>query len=210
MNIKDTNPKNENLEEAVDQDHDQDAPNQVEEYDLTEGLDLDVHLPFENDNSEIIKLKEENAQLKDSLLRALAEAENIRKRAERETKDMRVFAISAFAKDLLSVIDNLRRATASVSEDLLNQHEAIQNIMTGVEMTEQELIKVLQKHHVCEIKADGEAFDPQFHEALFEAPNGDVPAGTVINIVESGWTIADRLLRPARVGVSSQNKQQSD
>lgn len=205
-------PKNDNFEEAIEKDHDQEASIDNEgEYDLTEGLDLDIQMPFENEseNSELIKLKEENAQLKNSLLRALAEAENIRKRSERETKDIRVFAIAGFAKDLLSVIDNLRRATTSVPAEILEQHETIKSVMTGVEMTEQEFIKMLEKHHVREIQADGEAFDPQFHEALFEIPSEDVAPGTIVNVVESGWKIADRLLRPARVGVASQNKQES-
>ncbi len=209
MNIE-TDPKNENPEEQANIDDKQNVSDEPEQYDLTEGLDLETDLSFDSENHELIKLKEENAQLKDSLLRALAEAENIRKRAERETKDIRVFAVASFAKDLLGVIDNLRRATTSVPEDLLAQHEAIQSIMTGVEMTESELIKTLQKHHVREIEAQGETFDPQLHEALFEVPSEDVAAGVVVNVVESGWQIGDRLLRPARVGVSSQNKQKSD
>lgn len=177
------------------------------EYDLTEALDMDMEIPsYETEEEQSNPLEVENAQLKDALLRALAEAENIRKRSEREIKDARIFAITNFAKDLLSVIDNLRRATSSVPEDILAENEMLRNVMTGVQMTEQELVRAFERHQVTEIKAEGEAFDPQLHEALFEVPNDDVPAGTILNVVESGWIINERLLRPTRVGVSTKIK----
>ncbi len=143
----------------------------------------------------------ENAKFKDAMLRALADAENTRKRSERQIADSRAFAISGFARELLSVVDNLRRALASVPEE--EQDEKVKNILVGVDMTEKELIKALEKNNVKEIEAEGLVFDPNFHEAMFEIPNPEVAAGTILTVVEPGWTIGERLLRPARVGVAA-------
>lgn len=151
--------------------------------------------------AELEAAQAENAKMKEAMLRALAEAENTRKRAERQIADGRTFAISGFARELLTVVDNLRRALASVPEE--EQDEKIQNILVGVDMTEKELIKALEKNNVKEVEAEGIIFDPNFHEAMFEIPNPEVPAGTILTVIEPGWKIGERLLRPARVGVAA-------
>ncbi|MFV0322307.1 MAG: nucleotide exchange factor GrpE [Alphaproteobacteria bacterium] len=151
--------------------------------------------------AELEAAQAENAKMKEAMLRALAEAENTRKRAERQIADGRTFAISGFARELLTVVDNLRRALAAVPEE--EQDEKIQNILVGVDMTEKELIKALEKNNVKEVEAEGTIFDPNFHEAMFEIPNPEVPAGTILTVIEPGWKIGERLLRPARVGVAA-------
>ncbi len=148
-------------------------------------------------------LKSENADLRDRLLRAAAEMDNIRKRAEREVKEAGQYAISRFAHDLLGVGDNMRRALETVSGE---SREAADNVLIGlldgVEMTERELLKTLEKHGVTRVAPEGERFDPNYHQAMFEVPDMSVPSGTVVQVVQSGYKIGERCLRPAMVGVS--------
>ncbi len=179
----------------------------VEEINNEENLDdwaqnqeAAIHLTEAVDD-ELEDLRQENAQLKDAMLRALAEAENTRKRAEKQISDGRAFAITSFARELLSVVDNLRRALNAVPEE--ERDEKTQNILMGVDMTEKELVKTLEKNNVKELIAEGALFDPNLHEAMFEIPNAEVEAGTILTVVDSGWTIGERLLRPAKVGVAS-------
>jgi molecular chaperone GrpE len=151
----------------------------------------------------IDKLVSENAELKDRVLRALAETENIRRRSEREAADARAYAVTAFARDLLSVVDNLERALANFPAE---QHAAaadtVKTLVEGVELTARDLASVLSRHGVKRLDPKGEKFDPNFHQAMFEAPDESVPSGAVSQVVQSGWKIADRVLRPALVGVS--------
>lgn len=152
---------------------------------------------------EVEALAAEAAELKDRLLRTAAELENLRKRAEREKQDAARYAITAFARDLLSVSDNLARALTSLGEDeRAGASEAIRNMITGVEMTERELLNVFAKHDIRRIEPKGEKFDPNLHQAMFEVENKDLAAGTVVEVVQSGYVIGDRVLRPAMVGVS--------
>jgi len=148
-------------------------------------------------------LKSENADLRDRLLRAAAEMENLRKRAEREVKEAGQYAISRFAHDLLGVGDNMRRALDTVGDEA---REAADNVLIGlldgVEMTERELLKTLEKHGVTRVAPEGERFDPNYHQAMFEVPDESVPSGTVVQVVQSGYKIGERCLRPAMVGVS--------
>ncbi len=171
--------------------------------DWAQNEDAALHLTEAADEEldELSLLQKENAQLKDAMLRALAEAENTRKRAEKQIVDGRNFAITSFARELLSVVDNLRRALEAASKEEFD--EKTQNILTGVDMTEKELVKILDKNNVKELKVEGMLFDPNLHEALFEIPNSDADAGTVLAVVDSGWTIGERLLRPAKVGVAA-------
>ena len=149
------------------------------------------------------ELEAENAKLKDQLLRALAEMENLRRRTEKEIKDTRQYAISGFARDVLSVSDNLHRAIEAVGEDARDGADAVlEALISGVEMTEREMLKYLDKHGVKRIDPDGERFDPNFHQAMFEVPNPDVPAGTVVQVMQAGYVIGERMLRPAMVGVA--------
>ena len=149
------------------------------------------------------KLLSENAELKDRALRALAETENMRRRAEREASDARTYAVTNFARDMLSVADNLERALASLTEEQRNANdEALKGLIAGVELTSKDLTGVLARHNVKRIDPIGEKFDPNFHQAMFEAPDDKVPSGSVSQVVQSGWKISERVLRPALVGVS--------
>ncbi|HXT09488.1 MAG TPA: nucleotide exchange factor GrpE [Roseiarcus sp.] len=151
----------------------------------------------------IEKLVAENAELKDRVLRALADTENMRRRSEREAADARAYAVTAFARDLLSVVDNLERALGSLgAESRATGGEALRALAEGVELTANDLTGVLARHGVKRLEPKGEKFDPNFHQAMFEAPSETVPSGAVFEVVQSGWKIGGRVLRPALVGVS--------
>ena len=148
-------------------------------------------------------LQAENDKLKDQLLRALAEMENLRQRTARELRDARAYAIANFARDVLAVSDNLRRAIEAVPESERAAADPVfAALLEGVEMTEREFQNMLEKHQVRRIDPMGERFDPHFHQAMFEVPNADVASGTVVEVVQAGYVIGERMLRPAMVGVS--------
>jgi molecular chaperone GrpE len=148
-------------------------------------------------------LNAENASLKDRLLRTLAEMENLRRRTERETSDARTYAVSAFARDMLNVVDNLTRALDSLPENArATGDEVLKSLIDGVELTARDLSAALGRHGVKKQEPQGEKFDPNFHQAIFETPDESLPSGTVTKVVQSGWTIGERVLRPAMVGVS--------
>lgn len=142
------------------------------------------------------------ADLKDRLLRTLAEMENLRRRTEKEVADARAYAVTTFARDLLGVADNMRRALDAIGPDLRAPESGAKAMIEGVELTERELQKVLEKHGVARIEAQGQKFDPNIHQAMFELPDATVPPGTVVQVVQAGYTIAERVLRPALVGVA--------
>jgi molecular chaperone GrpE len=145
----------------------------------------------------------EAAELKDRLLRTLAEMENLRKRTEREVADARQYGVAGFARDMLGVADNMRRALDAVSPELRASAEAgFKALIDGVELTERELVKALEKNGVRQFSPRGEKFDPNVHQAIFEVPNASVPAGSVVEVVAPGYMIGERVLRPAMVGVS--------
>lgn len=149
------------------------------------------------------RLRAENDELNDKLLRAAAEMQNIRKRAERDRQEAGQYAATAFARDIISVADNLTRALQAMGDEgRANADEATKNLIDGIEMTERELINVFQRHGITRIDPEGERFDPNLHEAMFEAENPDLPAGTVMSVAQCGYKIAERVLRPAMVGVS--------
>ena len=149
------------------------------------------------------QLSAENAELRDRLLRALAEIENTRRRAERETADARAYAIAVFARDMLTVADNLARALDNLPAGTRAGAEGpFKAFVEGVELTARDLQAALARHGVKKLEPKGEKFDPNFHQAIFEAPDETLPAGTVTQVVQSGWTIGERVLRPAMVGVS--------
>jgi len=147
-------------------------------------------------------LAKEAADLKDKLLRTLADMENLRRRTEREVADARAYAITGFAEDLVGVVDNMHRALEVAAESNAIIDGPAKAIVDGVELTERELIKVLDKHGVKRFDPQGAKFDPNLHQALFEMPDPNVPSGTVAQVIQAGYTIGDRVLRPARVGVS--------
>ena len=151
----------------------------------------------------VAQLTKEAAELKDRLLRTLAEMENLRRRTEREVADSRAYGITNFARDILAVADNMERALKALDDEIREKADAgVKALLDGVELTERELIKVMQKHGVKKIEPQGQKFDPNLHQAMFEIPDESVPAGTVVQIMQPGYTIGERVLRPALVGVS--------
>ncbi len=148
-------------------------------------------------------LRAENAELRDRLLRAVAEMENLRKRTEREVRDAGQYAISSFARDILGVGDNLRRAFESVSDEARQHGDAVlKSLMDGIDMTERELLNTLERHGVAKVDPQGERFDPHLHQAMMEIEDASVPSGTVVQVLQIGYTINGRVLRPAMVAVS--------
>ncbi len=165
---------------------------EIEEIDLTEE-------PEEVDPIEL--LQAEIAQLKDRLMRSLADTENMRKRAERDRRDAEQYGGQKLARDLLSVNDNMKRALETITEE---QREANKGLIDGIELTQRELLSAFASHKIVPISpAVGDKFDPNLHQAMFEAPFPDVQAGHILQVMNEGFMIADRLLRPAQVGVSS-------
>lgn len=158
--------------------------------------------PPEAPDVRIAVLEAEVAELKDKLLRALAETENVRRRSERQRVDATRYSIASFAREIVVVADNLRRALSSVPGDARAQDEKLETLCAGVEMTERELLNVFERFDVRRIDAMGKRFDHNFHEAMFEVDDPSQPAGTVIHVMEAGFTIGDRLLRPAKVGLA--------
>jgi molecular chaperone GrpE len=152
---------------------------------------------------EIAMLKDEVAALKDRLLRTAADMDNLRKRAEREKAEATLYAATNFARDLLSVSDNMQRAVSAMSQDDKDGADpVIRNLIAGVEMTEKELLNVFQRYGIRRVETVGHKFDPNLHQALFEVPTNDHPPGTVVQEMQSGFAIGDRCLRPAMVGVA--------
>jgi molecular chaperone GrpE len=151
----------------------------------------------------LVAAQREAAELKDKLLRTLAEMENLRRRTEREVADASVYGIASFARDVLTVADNMQRALQALDDELREKADAsVKALLDGVELTERELLKALEKNGVRKIEPLGEKFDPNFHQAMYEVPDTSVPAGSVVQVVQPGYTIGDRVLRPALVGVS--------
>ena len=157
----------------------------------------------ERDAGSVIEaLNVENTQLKDRVLRTLAEMENLRRRTEREVADAKSYGVTAFARDMLTVVDNLTRAIDHVSAEARAADPQLEALFEGVELTARDLDSALGRHGVKKLDPKGQKFDPNFHQAIFEAPDESVPAGTVSQVVQAGWTIGDRVLRPAMVGIS--------
>jgi molecular chaperone GrpE len=151
----------------------------------------------------IERLEAEKADLTERLLRVAADLDNLRKRAERDVADAGRYAIARFAADMLTVGDNLRRALDAVPEELRQSGDAgAAALIEGVEMTARELDRLLAKNGVVRIAAEGERFDPHRHQAMFEVPDPDVPPGTVVQVVQDGFMIGERVLRAAMVGVA--------
>lgn len=145
-------------------------------------------------------LEAERTDLKDRLMRSLAEMENLRRRAERDAADARTYAVTAFARDMLTVADNIRRALDSAPPG--EAGAALKPLIEGIELTERDLQKTLSRHGVKLLEPEGSKFDPNMHQAMFEVPRDDVPNGTVVQVIQSGYAIGERVLRPALVGVA--------
>lgn len=166
--------------------------------DSEEELELEEDILAEPDLDKLIK---ERDQLKDRLLRAFAETENLRKRAERDRRDAEVYGGTKLARDLLSVQDNLERALENIDDDLRKEHSSLTE---GLELTLRELLSVFEKHKILTVAPKiGDKFNPKLHQAMFEAPVPNTTKGSIIQVMASGFAIGDRLLRAAQVGVSS-------
>lgn len=148
-------------------------------------------------------LEAELAATKDRLLRALAETENVRRRSEREREDAHKYAVARFAGDLLSAADNLRRALDSLPEAEVRD-DKVRGLLEGVAATERELLAAFERHGIRRIDPKGERFDHNLHQAIFETESSGAPAGTVVEVLQPGYVIHDRLLRPAMVGVAKE------
>lgn len=161
-------------------------------------------VPAESDSElALANLRLENAELKDKLLRALAEMENLRRRTEREAAEVKIYAVTSFARDMLTFADNLRRALDSVPAPLREQAgEPWKSLAEGIELTERDFLGRLGKYGVRKLEPLGGKFDPHLHEALFEVPSEAAPNGTVVQVIEDGYAIGERVLRPAKVGVA--------
>jgi molecular chaperone GrpE len=164
----------------------------------------------EGDYEAVVRLVKENEELKDRLLRSAAEMENLRRRTARDVQDARSYAIANFARDMLSVSDNLRRALDAISAEARDAGDAgFKALIEGVDITERAMLSALGRHGVKKLEPEGERFDPNFHQAMFEVPNPDVPANTVVQVVQPGYSIGERVLRPAMVGVAKGGSKQA-
>jgi molecular chaperone GrpE len=150
----------------------------------------------------IVELEAEVSQLRDQLLRAMAETENVRKRAERQIEDAHRYAVTGFARDILSIGDNLERALFAVPEERRGEHELLQTLLEGMVAVQNDFLGALVAHKIERLDPTGEPFDPNLHEAMYEVPGSDLPNGSVAQVMQAGYRLHDRLLRPARVGVA--------
>jgi len=150
----------------------------------------------------VAALEAEIASLKDQLLRTVAESENMRRRAQREREDTAKYAVSSFAKELVAVADNLRRAVEVVTPEQREADEALKNLLTGIEATERQLHAAFDRAGIKKMEALGETFDPNFHQVVFEVENTGKPGGTIVQVLQDGYTIHGRLLREAMVGAA--------
>ena len=160
-----------------------------------EGAEPDIFTVLE-------KLNAENTELKDRTLRTLAEMENLRRRTEREVADSKVYGVTNFARDMLGFADNLRRAIDSIPEEVRVTEGPMKAFIEGIEVTERDFESRLKRQGIVRLAPQGQKFDPNMHEALFEVPDPSVPNGTVVQVVEDGYSIGERCLRPAKVGVA--------
>lgn len=191
--MADEKPNQETEDENTGADAKQPVEDQVED---SAGDDGDIEV------DPIAVLEMERDDLKDQALRAMAEVENMRRRTERELAQARRYGHANFARDLLAAIDNLKRAVDVLPEDRSGLDANMTNLVVGVEMIHQEITSVLERHGITMINPEGEKFDYDKHQAMFEVPTNDVEPGMVVQVAQIGWMLHDRLLTPAMVGVS--------
>ncbi len=165
--------------------------------------DENAEQDFSADHEAFLKLATENEELKDRALRAAAEMENLRKRTTRDVHDARAYSIANFARDMLGVADNLRRALDAIPPEALEAGDAgLKSLAEGVDMTARDMLSALERHGVKKLEPKGEKFDPHFHQAMFEVQNPDLANNTVTEVVQEGYVIGERVLRPAMVGIA--------
>ena len=169
------------------------------EVDTNQGINEETH----EEKTKDLSVEEKLEDAENRLLRTLAETENLRKRYEREKEDLSNYVISNFAKETLAILDNLQRALSSIkTNDFKDTDENIKTFVEGIELTEKQIITIFEKFKIEKVKSLDSNFDPNFHQAMFEVESKDKEPGTVVEVVQEGYKIGDRLLRPALVGVS--------
>lgn len=188
-------------------------PEEVDEA-LEEAL-MDMTTDIQGEESELseeeaahaalVSLQEENAQLKDQLMRALAETQNVRRRATKDVEDSRKYAQTSFAREMVSVLENLMRATTSIPEEAREENESLKLLGDGVDMTLKELISAFEKQGIKRIYPLGEAFDHNFHQAVTQLDDPDAEPNSVVQVLQAGYQMHDRLLQPAMVAVAKGN-----
>ncbi|HLJ01387.1 MAG TPA: nucleotide exchange factor GrpE [Bradyrhizobium sp.] len=160
-------------------------------------------MPDDPEVGSVEALTKELADARDKTLRTLAEMENLRQRTRREVADSKIYGITGFARDVLDIADNLQRALDAVpAETRQSADPMLKALIDGVELTERSLLNTLEKNGVKKFDPSGEKFDPNFQQAMYEVPDASVPPGTVVQVVQAGYTIGERVLRPALVGVA--------
>ena len=182
-----------------------------EENEQDEGLDNQVDLTEKFDlDEEKISLHAQISDLKDQLLRTMAESENIRKRTLKEVEQAKKYSHISFIRDLVSSVDNLKRALDSVPDDKNDLPEPITNLILGLEIVEKEIVTTLERHNIKQISPLGEKFDYNFHQAMFEVPTNNSESGVVVEVSQNGYLLYERLVRPAMVGISKKIEQKDD
>jgi molecular chaperone GrpE len=160
-------------------------------------------MPDDPEPGSVELLQKEVAEARDRMLRTLAEMENLRKRTAKEVADSKLYGVTGFARDVLDIADNLQRALDAVpAEARATADPGLTSLIEGVELTERSLLNALEKHGVKKFDPQGQKFDPNFQQAMYEVPDASVPAGTVVQVMQAGYTIGERVLRPALVGVA--------
>jgi molecular chaperone GrpE len=171
--------------------------------DSAPAVDLETPEDSAGEPDRLAQLEAEKTDLKEKLLRTLADMENLRRRTEREVVDARTYAVTNFARDMLTVADNFQRAIDNVPAEAREGGDpALKALIEGIELTEREMLKTLERYGVKRLDPAGQRFDPNLHQAMFEVPNPEVPNGTVVQVVQTGYVIGERVLRPALVGVA--------
>ena len=192
--------KEDSQQEKIKESDSENIENEEDNNDNEENTDTEE--TSEDENTEEDSLEKEIETLKEEKIRLLAEMENLRKRFDREKEDLSNYVISNFAKEILSVLDNLQRAIASVKvKEVKEKSDGLLQLFEGIELTEKQIISTFERFKIEQIKSLGEQFDPNIHQAMFEVEKDDQEAGTVAEVVQEGYKIGDRLLRPALVGV---------
>lgn len=208
------NPKMNNDPSGEDHQNAENAPDEVgstdgsfDEMMANVGGDPAADDPAQTEGDKIAALEAELDKAKDQMMRALADAENTRRRGLKDREDIRKYAVAEFARDLLDFSDNFGRALESLPKDLMEADERLKNVLTGIQAMESTLMKTFEKHGIKKIEPMDELFNPNFHEVMFEAPATGKAAGTIVQVIEPGYVVADRLLRPARVGIAKDEGQ---
>ena len=196
--IDDEKNVNEKEKMEVEQFLDEEVEKEVEEEEEEEEEEEDNYLE--------VKIKE----LKDQLMRTLADGENLRKRTLKEVEQAKKYSHISFVRDLVSSVDNLKRALDSIPEDKSNLSEPIKNLILGLEIVEKEIVTTLEKNNIKQISPLGEKFDYNFHQAMFEIPTNDCDPGLVVEVSQNGYLLYDRLVRPAMVGISKKIEEKKD